>query len=162
MPDLGKTSEACEERTRNREVGSALCLWELQDHWFRRQRIEVGNKKKKEWHPGKRDFGVNTGHLWVLCSLSLWDSCWGWGAGHWDQWGVAVGGNGRVQVRPWSKGQMDTITEEGEFGTSLVIQWVRLCATNAGGPGSIPGQGTRSRTWQQRSRVPQLRPGAAK
>ena len=31
------------------------------------------------------------------------------------------------------------------FGTSLVVQWVRLCTPNSGGPGSIPGQGTRSR-----------------
>ena len=31
-------------------------------------------------------------------------------------------------------------------GTSLVIQWVRHRAPNTGGPGSIPGQGTRSRT----------------
>ena len=30
-------------------------------------------------------------------------------------------------------------------GTSLVVQWLRLHAANAGGPGSIPGQGTRSR-----------------
>ena len=29
-------------------------------------------------------------------------------------------------------------------GTSLVAQWIRLCAANAGGLGSIPGQGTRS------------------
>ena len=28
-------------------------------------------------------------------------------------------------------------------GTSLVVQWVRLRAPNAGGPGSIPGWGTR-------------------
>ena len=28
--------------------------------------------------------------------------------------------------------------------TSLVAQWLRLRAPNAGGPGSIPGQGTRS------------------
>ena len=28
--------------------------------------------------------------------------------------------------------------------TSLVIQWLRLCAPNAGNPDSIPGQGTRS------------------
>ncbi|TEA30634.1 hypothetical protein DBR06_SOUSAS4110079, partial [Sousa chinensis] len=27
---------------------------------------------------------------------------------------------------------------------SLVVQWLRLCSPNAGGPGSIPGQGTRS------------------
>ena len=31
-----------------------------------------------------------------------------------------------------------------EMGTSLVVQWVRLHTPNAGGPGSIPGQGTRS------------------
>ena len=29
-------------------------------------------------------------------------------------------------------------------GTSLVVQWLRLCVPNAGGPGWIPGQGTRS------------------
>ena len=27
--------------------------------------------------------------------------------------------------------------------SSLVVQWLRLCAPNAGGPGSIPAQGTR-------------------
>ncbi|TEA40519.1 hypothetical protein DBR06_SOUSAS15710059, partial [Sousa chinensis] len=31
------------------------------------------------------------------------------------------------------------------LGTSLVVQWVRLRAPNAGGPGLIPGQGTRPR-----------------
>ena len=30
------------------------------------------------------------------------------------------------------------------MGTSLMVQWVRLHAPNAGGPGSIPGRGTRS------------------
>ena len=30
------------------------------------------------------------------------------------------------------------------WGTSLVAQWLRLQAPNAGGPGSIPGQGSRS------------------
>ena len=29
-------------------------------------------------------------------------------------------------------------------GTSLVAQWLRLHSSNAGGPGLIPGQGTRS------------------
>ncbi|TEA34794.1 hypothetical protein DBR06_SOUSAS11910017, partial [Sousa chinensis] len=29
---------------------------------------------------------------------------------------------------------------------SLVVQWLRLHAPNGGGPGSIPGQGTRSHT----------------
>ena len=40
-------------------------------------------------------------------------------------------------------------------GTSLVVQWLRLWAPNAGGLCSIPSRGTRSR-------MPQLRPGAAK
>ena len=30
-----------------------------------------------------------------------------------------------------------------DLGTSLVAQWLRLQAPNAGGSGSIPGQGTR-------------------
>ncbi|TEA23709.1 hypothetical protein DBR06_SOUSAS3810056, partial [Sousa chinensis] len=30
------------------------------------------------------------------------------------------------------------------FGTSLVVQWLRLCTPSAGGPGLNPGQGTRS------------------
>ena len=50
-------------------------------------------------------------------------------------------------------------------GTSLVVQWLRFCAPNAGGPGSIPGQGTKSPTQpnlefsshKERSRTPQQR-----
>ena len=41
------------------------------------------------------------------------------------------------------------------WGTFLVVQWLRFCAPNARGPGSIPGQGTRSHTLQ-------LRPSTAK
>ena len=38
-----------------------------------------------------------------------------------------------------------TYTEaEGLIGTSLVAQWLRLCASNASGVGSIPGQGTKT------------------
>ena len=33
---------------------------------------------------------------------------------------------------------------KNNLGTSLVVQWVRLHAPNAGGPGLIPGPGTRS------------------
>ena len=40
-------------------------------------------------------------------------------------------------------------------GISLVVQWLRLRTHNAGGPGSIPGQGTRSH-------MQQLRQSAAK
>ena len=36
--------------------------------------------------------------------------------------------------------------ERNKGGTSLVAQLLRLCTPNAGGPGSIPGPGTRSHT----------------
>ena len=42
-------------------------------------------------------------------------------------------------------------------GTSLVVQWLRLHAPNAGRPGSIPGQGTRSHMLQLRVCVPQIK-----
>ena len=38
--------------------------------------------------------------------------------------------------------------------TSLVVQCLRLCVPNAGGPGSIPNQGTRSHMPQQRPMQP--------
>ena len=34
-------------------------------------------------------------------------------------------------------------TKNEEGGTSLVVQWLRLCAANAGDVGSIPGRGTK-------------------
>ena len=40
-------------------------------------------------------------------------------------------------------------------GTSLVVQWLRLCTPKAEGLGLIPGQGTRSH-------IAQLRPGTNK
>ena len=42
-------------------------------------------------------------------------------------------------------------------GTSLVVQWLRLCSPKAGGPGSIPAQGTRSHMPQLRVLMPQLK-----
>ena len=59
-----------------------------------------------------------------------------------------------------------------EKGTSLVIQWLRLCAPRAGGLGLIPWPGNRSHMLQLRDPVccsedqgahaPQLRPAADK
>ena len=43
------------------------------------------------------------------------------------------------------------------IGTSLVVQWLRLQAPNAAGPGSIPGQGTRSQMPQLRVCRPQIK-----
>ena len=42
-------------------------------------------------------------------------------------------------------------------GTSLVVRWLRLCAPNAGGPGSIPGLGTRPHVPRLRAHRLQLR-----
>ena len=56
------------------------------------------------------------------------------------------------------RGSLSKISMVSAFhcpGTSLVVQWLRRHAPNAGGSGSIPGQGTGSH-------VPQLRPGTAK
>ena len=35
-----------------------------------------------------------------------------------------------------------------KIGTSLEVQWLRLCTPNTGSPGSIPGQVTRFRMTQ--------------
>ena len=32
---------------------------------------------------------------------------------------------------------------ENHKGTALVVQWLKLCAPNTGGPSLMPGQGTR-------------------
>ena len=63
----------------------------------------------------------------------------------------------------------DGTLKKRSWETSLIVQWLRLPTPDAGGLGSIPGQGTRSHTlWlsshtrQQKSCVLQLRPGAAK
>ena len=37
---------------------------------------------------------------------------------------------------------------KNSLGTFPVVQWLRLCTPNAGGPGSIPGQGIRSHMLQ--------------
>ena len=40
------------------------------------------------------------------------------------------------------------------LGTSLLVQWLRLCASSVGGPGSTPGQGTKiSHAAQHRQKI---------
>ena len=46
---------------------------------------------------------------------------------------------------------------KGKKGPSQGVQWLRLCTPNAGGLGSIPGQGTRSHMLQRRIRALQLK-----
>ena len=62
---------------------------------------------------------------------------------------------GRLKAMALSKGLIIDTLKKIITGTSLVAQWLRLHASNAGGPGSIPVQGTRSH-------MPQLNPGTAR
>ena len=54
------------------------------------------------------------------------------------------------------------IKKKNENGPSLVVQWLWFQAPNAGGPGLIPGQGTRSHMLQLRVLMLQLRLSTAK
>ena len=52
---------------------------------------------------------------------------------------------GRTCVVMGHEGDQDVPCQKySALGTFLVVQWLRLCAPNAGRWGSIPGQGTRS------------------
>ena len=45
--------------------------------------------------------------------------------------------------------------EKEDVGTSLGVQWLRLCTSKEGGLGMIPGLGTRSHMLQLDSSMPQ-------
>ena len=56
-----------------------------------------------------------------------------------------------VAFCPYTQGYNDTNVLQFSYfnkvfnpGTSLLVQWLRLHTFNAGSPGSIPGQGTKS------------------
>ena len=57
--------------------------------------------------------------------------------------------------RSCGRSTVNRAEKKAHVWTSLVVQWLRLPTPNAGAPGSIPGQGTRSHTLQ-------LRPGTTK
>ena len=59
--------------------------------------------------------------------------------------------------RGWMEGTTDTFLRLGWaltwlYGTSLAVQWLRVCAPTAGGTDSIPGQGTNilHAAWQKK------------
>ena len=57
---------------------------------------------------------------------------------------------------PWHENRMQNLfKKKKKRRTTLVVQWLRLHTFNAGGWGSVSGQGTRLHMLQ-------LRPGAAK
>ena len=46
---------------------------------------------------------------------------------------------------------LSSASQKLDFWSSLVVQWLTLWVTNAGGPGSIPSQGTRAHMLQLKS-----------
>ena len=73
---------------------------------------------------------------------------------HWPAWqplGIP-GWEPLPYLLAWLEG-VDFCPQDPSSGTSLVVQWLRLWAPNAGGPGSIPGQGTRSHMPQWRLEI---------
>ena len=58
---------------------------------------------------------------------------------------------------PTSFPHQEAATEMARVGTSLVVQWLRLWAPNAGSLGLITGQGTRSHMLQGRVHISQLK-----
>ena len=72
-----------------------------------------------------------------------------WLNGRESEWtpGVGDGQGGLVCCNSWGRKESDT-TEwlnwtELNWGTLLAVQWLRLCASNGGGMGSITGWGTK-------------------
>lgn len=60
----------------------------------------------------------------------------------------------RISQEGWNVGEDH---QEDMTGTSLVVRWLRCHVPNAGGPGSLSGQGTRSHIQQLRDYMPQLK-----
>ena len=90
------------------------------------------------------------------------------------RWPWSLPGKARILLCPWtwagslpwacSPGKRAVWTLQRSFheGTFLVVQWLRLHTPNAGGPSSIPGEGTRSQVSQLRACMPQIKiPSAA-
>ena len=62
--------------------------------------------------------------------------------------------------QPFRENQKIALISNRE-GISLAVQWLRLCAPNAGGLGSIPGRGTTShmlqlRVWMLQLKIPHM------
>ena len=76
--------------------------------------------------------------------------------------GKATRGSFELAVLLWIwKAMFMKTLRTHKSGTSLVVQWLWLSAPNAGGPGSVPGQETRSHLPQPRVCMVQLRPDTA-
>ena len=79
------------------------------------------------------------------------------GSGVFEKGGLLLTGRApreRREMELERKSWLSHIKNAG-LGTSLVVQWLRLCSPKADSPGSIPGQGTRSHM-SQLKRILQL------
>ena len=93
-------------------------------------------------------------HITLYLSLLLFVSCWILMVKviH----GTLTGGSLEARMKSYLC-MFSTRSEVWLSGISLVVQWLRLCTPNAGGPGLIPGQGTRSHMLQLRAHMLQLK-----
>ena len=71
--------------------------------------------------------------------------------------GESWGRRSLVGCRLWGRTESDTTEVTAAAAAALVVQRLRLCTPNAGGPSSIPGQESRSYMLQQRVRMLQLK-----
>ena len=72
-----------------------------------------------------------------------------------EAWHTAIHGVARSQI--WLTDWTTINNKSYRLGTSLVVQRLRLHPPNAGGPGSIPGWGTRSCMPQLKAYMPTCR-----
>ena len=93
---------------------------------------------------------ILVGVKWYLIDVY----CWGhsWSSRGCDHWLTCELDLGSVAYHPipylWNVCSAHCSHSGSHFqghrlGTSLAVQWLRLCASSAGGVGSIPGQGTK-------------------
>ena len=134
------------------QASNTLATWyEELTHWKRPwswERLKVGGEgDDRRWDGWKASLTqwawvwVSSGSWWWTGKPDVLQSMGSQRVGH--DWVTELNFHARVFVK------------EGELGTSLAVQWLRLHAFNAGVPDSIPGQGTRSC-------IPQLRPSVVK
>ena len=71
----------------------------------------------------------------------------------WNNWLDNIGGKIILWYQVISLAKLDfihysVVYSKREHGPSLVLQWLRLCAPNAGGAGSIPSLGIPHASWR--------------
>ena len=134
------------------------------------QRTLIGTTKSSKLY--RLDNSVSMLTLWFLWSLFMKYSLkMIWEKKENDEANVVLGNLGEgysgilctiLAILLWIwKIMFIKILKTHKSGTSLVVQWLGLSAPNAEGPGSVPGQETRSHMPQLRLCMLQLRPDTA-